>query len=338
MLAVVMLVALRLTIGWHFLYEGVWKIEHADKFSATALMATAKGPAAPLFLAMIPDLDGRQRLDLKETEGDHGQKLVTSDAYVNAWAALKQKVVDTYQVSDEQAAQAEKLFGLYKESLESYLADNREDIEAYFGSLERLEARKAAGTNGAAHEKKRIWDAEQKLRTEVKGWLSDLDGMGEEYRMALWDLLDDDQKALGPIRAPLSEADALPVELPWVKTRTQLFDGLITYGLTAIGACLILGFCTRLAALGGAAFLVSVLLVQPPWPTIYPPAPEVVGHALVVDKNFVEMIAMIVLATTAVGRWGGLDYFVYHWLGRPILSCFCPRNSGGEEQESGNAV
>jgi uncharacterized membrane protein YphA (DoxX/SURF4 family) len=82
--------------------------------------------------------------------------------------------------------------------------------------------------------------------------------------------------------------------------------------------CLVLGLCTRLAALGGAAFLVSVLLTQPPWPTIYPPAPEVVGHALVVDKNFVEMVALLALATTAVGRWGGLDYFLYHWFGRPL--------------------
>ena len=72
------------------------------------------------------------------------------------------------------------------------------------------------------------------------------------------------------------------------------------------------------------AFLISVLLVQPPWPTIYPPAPEVVGHALLVDKNFVEMIALALLATTAVGRWGGLDYFVYHWIGRPILSRYRP--------------
>jgi len=320
-----MLVILRLTIGWHFLYEGVWKIANPDKFSATALMGTAKGPAAPLFLAMIPDLDGRQRLDLKEFEDAKGNTLVTSEAYANAWAEMKQKVVDTYAVSQEQAAEAERLLALYKESLDLYLTENREDIEAYFGSLQRFEARKAAGTNRAAHEKKRIWDAQQKLRAEAKGWLSELDAMGEEYRLALWDLLDEDQKALGPVRAPLSEAEALPVALPFVKTKTELFDAAITYGLTAIGACLILGFCTRLAALGGMAFLISVLLVQPPWPTIYPPAPAVVGHALVVDKNFIEMIALALLATTAVGRWGGLDYFVYHWLGRPILSRCCPK-------------
>jgi len=122
----------------------------------------------------------------------------------------------------------------------------------------------------------------------------------------------------------------LPVPLPFVSTRTELLDFAVTWGLTAIGACLLVGLCTRLAALGGAAFLVFVLLTQPPWPTIYPPAPEVVGHALVVDKNFVELVALLFLATTAVGRWGGLDFFLYRWLGQPVLRRF----GGGEEPET----
>ncbi|MEA3227253.1 MAG: hypothetical protein U9Q07_14990 [Planctomycetota bacterium] len=53
-----------------------------------------------------------------------------------------------------------------------------------------------------------------------------------------------------------------------------------------------------------------------------PPAPAVVGHAMVIDKNFVEMVALLALATLPVGRWGGLDYFLYHWLGRPIQKYF----------------
>jgi len=333
MVAVVMLVILRVTIGWHFLYEGVWKIANADKFSAMQLMATAKGPAAPLFYAMVPDIDGRKRLNLTERIDEKGNKLFTSQAYANAWARLKQQAIDNYKMSEEQTKEAEKLFGLYSESLEQYLTENREGIQGYLDSLDRLEARKAAGTNGAAHEKKRIWDEQQKLRAEVNGWLSELDGMGEEYQSALWDILDEDQRAQGTLRAPLSETDALPIELPFMKTWKEFYDLAITYALTAIGACLIAGFCTRLAALGGAAFLVSVLLVQPPWPTIYPPAPEVVGHALVVDKNFVEMIAMLVLAATAVGRWGGLDYFVYHWIGRPILLRFRPEDEEDEDED-----
>ena len=64
-----------------------------------------------------------------------------------------------------------------------------------------------------------------------------------------------------------------------------------------------------------------VILTQPSWPTIYPPAPEVVGHALLIDKNFIEMIALLVIATTAVGRWGGLDYFTESYVIRLLQSC-----------------
>jgi hypothetical protein len=63
-------------------------------------------------------------------------------------------------------------------------------------------------------------------------------------------------------------------------------------------------------------------LTQPPWPTIYPPAPGPVGHALLVNKDFIEMVALFLLATTAVGRWGGLDYFLHHWFVRPINAYF----------------
>ena len=317
-----MLVILRVTIGWHFLYEGVWKIVHADLFSAQPFLTQAKGPAAPLFHAMIPDLDGRQRLALKEGEDDKGNTVYTSEAYASAWTKLNDDVVADYALGPEQTAEADKLLKVYLESLQVYLTENRDEIKGHFGSLDRLAERKAAGANGAEHQKKRIWDEQQKLRSEVKGWLGELDGMGEEFRMALWDILDDDQKSAGQIQAAVTDVETLPVELPFAKTWTDLLDLSITYGLTAIGLCLLIGFCTRLAALGGVAFLISVLLTQPPIPTIYPPAPEVVGHALVVDKNFVEMIALLVLASTAVGRWGGLDSYLYGWLGRPIMVRF----------------
>ena len=47
-------------------------------------------------------------------------------------------------------------------------------------NLDRLAARKAAGMNEAAHEKKRLWDEQMQLRGESGGWLAELDGMGSE--------------------------------------------------------------------------------------------------------------------------------------------------------------
>lgn len=335
MVAVVMLVALRVTIGWHFFYEGVWKISHADEFSARPFLTQAKGPAADLFYAMVPDLDGRQRLPIT-TDGE-GKPAISPEVYLNAWQELKQKVVDTYELDDEQLKKVEELYVAYEDSVQRYVGEltdrnpdgHRDAILAYFDALDRAEKEKAAGNDGAEFQKERSWDRMQDLRREVGAWLSDLDAMGESFRLAMWDVLGDDQKAVGMIPKVVLGPEKMPVPLPMVESRSQGLDLAVTYGLAAIGLCLILGFCTRLANLGGAAFLISVLLTQPPWPTVWPPAPEVVGHALVVDKNFVEMVAMLMLATLPVGRWGGLDYFLYEWLVKPFKSSDDTASDGG---------
>jgi hypothetical protein len=40
---------------------------------------------------------------------------------------------------------------------------------------------------------------------------------------------------------------------------------------------------------------------------------------LFVTKEFIEMMCCLVLATTPVGRWGGLDFFIHNLLVRPFL-------------------
>ena len=40
---------LRMLIGWHFLYEGVWKLMQKDGWSCLSYLGAAQGPLAPLF-------------------------------------------------------------------------------------------------------------------------------------------------------------------------------------------------------------------------------------------------------------------------------------------------
>lgn len=295
------LVVLRLSLGFHFLYEGVWKIKHPE-FSAEPFLTQAKGPLAPLFYAMIPDIDGRERLRIEQDE--KGNKFITGKSYLDAWKDLGERVKLKYRLDDDQKAQVDEIYSRYAGAVEAFLADNLNEIEAHFKSLDAFEKQLAEGTNGAAHQQKRDWDRRQELRKEVNVWLTGLDKSGKSYQGALWNILKPDQQAEGP--------------LPVAWTQSDLLNFAVTYGLAAIGLCLLLGFCTRLAAIGGGMFMISVLLTQPPWPSIYPPAPEVVGHALIVDKNFVEMVALFLVAATAVGRWAGLDFFLYRFLGRPL--------------------
>ncbi len=295
--AVVMMVILRLSIGCHFLYEGVWKIAHPE-FSADGFLTQAKGPAAWIFYAMVPDIDGHQRLEIADG--------ATGKWYIDRWQKLQRKVVHKYRLDDRQATETQEIYQRFADGLVGYLEENSEAIAQYFNSLDRFQAARAAGNDGAAYQKKRTWDRQQELRREANQWLSAVDEMELAYHDALWSALSEDQRQRG----------TLPVG--W--TMSDLINFAVTYGLTAIGLCLVLGLATRPAALGGVAFLTFVLLTQPPWPTIYPPAPEVVGHAMLVDKNFIELVALLVVATTAVGRWGGLDYFAENYVIRVYKS------------------
>jgi uncharacterized membrane protein YphA (DoxX/SURF4 family) len=309
---VVMLVILRLSLGCHFLYEGVWKITNPE-FSAEPFLTEAKGPAAPLFYAMIDDIDGRRRLQVVVPEGTKAGRgksaapQVTAEEHLKKWDAMKVKFIARYQLKNEQIAAADALQKQYEDSLNDYLKENAEEIAAYFTNLDRFEQEKAR-PNGAAYNKKRVWDKQQELRKKVRGWLGELDGMSESYGQGLWRILDEDQRAIG---RPTSGWNPLD----W--SRAQQINFAVTYGLTAIGLCLMLGFFTPLAAMGGAAFMAFVVATQPSWPTIYPPAPAVVGHALMINKDFIEMVALLTLATTAAGRWGGLDFFVHRWFIAP---------------------
>ena len=309
MLAVVALVALRLGLGCHFLYEGVWKIRHRDEFSAEPFLTQAKGPIAGLFYAMVPDIDGRQRLQV-ETDA-HGKKSVNSGAITARWNGIRQEFVDYYRPtgSADDAAQAayerlqrlaERTQNEFREKLDAYLKANVDDIAAYLGALDRFENDKERRQQ-APFQKQRRWERMMELRGEADKWIKDLEAQELAFKNSLYGLLDPQQKEQG--RPPASWN-------PFRWNRMEQINFAVTYGLTAIGLCLMLGFCTPLAALGGAAFMCFVVMTQPAFPGIYPPDPPVVGHALLVNKDFVEMLALLAVAATAAGRWGGLDFFL----------------------------
>lgn len=317
---VVTLVLLRISIGWHYLYEGIWKLTNPT-FTSEPFLLQAKGPFASIFYAMVPDVDGRVRLRLDPDAAAHGGRpQISGDAYLEAWKLHRAKAAKFYGFTAEQEKQADELLNRYQKALREYLGENAEQMRGYLISLEHLQVLKKDRSNWAYHQKERVWNEQQKLRAEVRQWLQDLDNISRDFQQALWSILTPEQKAKGHLRTPLHTAEMLPIPLPFVKTRMELIDFAVSWGLTAIGLCLIAGLFTRLAALGGAAFLVFVLMVQPPWPTIYPPAPEVVGHALIVDKNFVELVGLLVLAAAGAGQWAGLDLLVYRWVGKPVLA------------------
>ena len=345
MLAVVALVALRLALGCHFLYEGVWKIEHSDfrhdamwkwednnEFSAAPFLTSAKGPMAGFFYAMVPDINARQRLHIEDAKG---KKSIDSDAIADRWNQVRQEFVEFYRpkdASDPEAADAqaklakgaEHTYNKFHKQLDKYLKANLDDIAAYFGALDRFEYDKERNQD-APFQKQRRGDRMIELRGEADKWIRDIEGQELAYAHSLYSLLDDEPKQ----RADELKQRGLPPASwnPFRWDRMKQINFAVTFGLTAIGLCLMLGFCTPLAALGGAGFMCFVVLTQPAFPGIYPPDPPMLGHALLVNKDFVEMVALLVIAATCAGRWGGLDIFVGRCVGR---CCSCGKRKNTE--------
>jgi thiosulfate dehydrogenase [quinone] large subunit len=99
----------------------------------------------------------------------------------------------------------------------------------------------------------------------------------------------------------------------WIASQPQLLDraNLITmYGLTIVGALLILGLFTRVAALAGIGFILLFYLCNPPFVGYFYSIPTE-GSYLIVNKNVVELCALAVVLLTRSGLYAGIDRILH---------------------------
>jgi uncharacterized membrane protein YphA (DoxX/SURF4 family) len=299
-----MLVVLRITIGWHFLYQGLAKLDDPN-FSSAGFLSQSKGPLANYYRSLLPD--PREQLDPANRSQFAGR--------VNADLKNFQEL---YKPSAEQTARAEQFAAACNAQVAEYLDGIQGEIEKYLRESERLDAarhpqpdgekprdEKSAVPSALPFQQERNWKKQLELQGQARTWLADLDRFHREFQEGLDGLIEKDQRARGRIKQPAS--------------RIEHVDLAVSWGVTVIGACLLAGLFTRLSCLAGGLFLLSIVLAQPDWPGLYPPPHPAVGRSLFVNKEFVEMMAMFALATTRVGRWGGLDFLVHYWFIRPLF-------------------
>jgi hypothetical protein len=89
-------------------------------------------------------------------------------------------------------------------------------------------------------------------------------------------------------------------------TGMWIIDTINAYGLTIIGLALILGIFTRVALWSGASLLLMYYIAYPPFGGLSYGAPSE-GSYLLVNKNLIELFAMILLSMTEAGQFFGLD-------------------------------
>ena len=99
----------------------------------------------------------------------------------------------------------------------------------------------------------------------------------------------------------------------WLASQPNLLanaDLITMWGLTIVGLLLILGLFTRLASLAGIGFILLFYLCNPPFVGYFYSIPTE-GTYLIVNKNLVELCALVVIFATGSGRFAGLDRILH---------------------------
>ncbi len=132
------------------------------------------------------------------------------------------------------------------------------------------------------------WGKIQSMRAEVTGPVKALETELKESAMKL---------------LSLNQLSNSPEPKPW--TMLRIVDLSTIAGLTILGLLLLFGFFTRFAAVAAAFMLFNFYLAMPPFPGV----PEMPGpeHSFIVNKNLIEVIALLAIAALPTGYWFGID-------------------------------
>jgi thiosulfate dehydrogenase [quinone] large subunit len=136
----------------------------------------------------------------------------------------------------------------------------------------------------------------------VIGWHFLYEGLSKVTSVS-WSAAGYLRQARGPFADIFRSIAAQPNVLENANTLTM-------WGLTIVGALLILGLFTRLASLGAIGFILLFYLANPPFVGYFYSLPSE-GTYLIVNKNLVELCALIVILVTGSGRFAGLDRLVH---------------------------
>jgi uncharacterized membrane protein YphA (DoxX/SURF4 family) len=351
-LTVVLLVALRVVIGWHFFQEGL-SHQRDPHWSSEGFLRQAKGPLSKYFKTWTPEFHQWDRLlavpmepgpmalpsegnpagDMKEAgqkavvpetaktlpnEGDPQgggtapklQRPAESGTFgkwyqqiVYDWSQHLHDLANYYHFSDEQNRDSHRVLAHYRDKLGELLRENETDIAAYRHQLYRnTEIAGQPGAEQIPYEKARLARREQNptgeqgisVGSSPAEWRGDVEALEQNWVADMLAMRTAEQLKLGA--------------MPDIKSDLKRIDTAITWLLIVGGGLLVVGLFTRLSAAVLALFLLAVMATQPPW----------IAGTVETYYQGVEFVALLALATSPVGRWAGLDFFVHHVLLRPF--------------------
>ena len=203
----------------------------------------------------------------------------------------------TIKAMRQQVQQADDILDAHMLELATWLDNNQTDLIAHYSTENRVSGFERDGENSS----------KVALQVESVRYQADEVRADRAKKLAAWNaevgtIWDSFESSVNRLAVgQQQEKDPISIHRPFDKPNSALkvINKVIPWFDTILGALLILGLFTRLAAVAGGLFLLSVIISQPPWipgtqPTSY---------------QAIEMFAMFVIFATCAGRYGGLDFF-----------------------------
>lgn len=223
----------------------------------------------------------------------------TGDRSVDTAALERQRDIDEQSILmiREQMPRSAEILAEHEETLRNWLAENRVEVLQHFHTRDRLDgfAQDGESRSDVAREVASLRDQVDTIRSDRQkqrnGWTAEIE--------AIWDSLEAQINALAVDRQGKQEPLPLHRQFDQEFSKLKTVNRIIPWFDTVLGALLIVGLFTRLAAAAGGLFLLSVICSQPPW----------IPGTTDTYYQTVEMFALLVLFATAAGRFGGLDFF-----------------------------
>jgi uncharacterized membrane protein YphA (DoxX/SURF4 family) len=300
LLAVVALAFLRIVVGMHFFLEGLSHLRDPG-WSSAGFRRAAVGPLADFYQSALPETgDWSKTLGALDKRSLDDALAAWKASVVAAWQRRLEERQKLVPLDEASMAEAKRFLEAAEDELDAYAADKMLLLGEYRSELARQsEMKSSPDSRHVPFIRELIAKGRRALAAQQAEWMRDAAAIGAKLE-SNWD-----EPRTGAERQRLSGGIA-PTQL-WKA------DRFVSWSLVTIGACLVLGILVKFNAMGGVFFLASIIASQPFW----------VPDAQATYDQWVELAALLAIASLPTGGWSGLDFFFRKWLGNlcPMTGC-----------------
>jgi len=298
--AIIVLVILRVVVGWHFFMEGSDKVQKGG-FSSTGFLSIAKGPLAPKFQSMIPDYDGSLRLNTGPVKEKGPKDNYEGSPMEMEYRRFVGEATKLFQFNEAQSSAAEEIIVQSRSQLANTYSEWKSKIDEHKKGLSRiLGLEDDTMRNNVTSMRKQKDSIEAEWRTLVRPALAEIDKINVQFEKQINGLATEAQRGKNGNRyAIFSLPSSSPIDVKLIDKIIPIFD-------MSVGILLIIGLLTPVAGLAAGIFLASVVLTQ--FPGSYGAQPTY--------YQAIEMVACFFLAFSDSGRYAGLDFLPWSFWNR----------------------